>query len=216
MELHGIDVSKHQGKIEWDKVKTDFAIIRVGYSRYAGGVVEDEYFRRNADECERCGIPYGVYVYSYDRCVESAKVTAEDTLRLLGSRKIAYPVYYDMEEVYGDNNLRTGMCNAFCECIQQAGYAPGVYSYYAFFKNFLDMSALKPVDKWVADYRGKRPVDIPHEIWQYTGSGTAYGVSGKVDLNICYKDYIAGEKGDSEVAKLVKEIKEVLKRYEHD
>lgn len=216
MELHGIDVSKHQGVIDWGKVNTDFAIIRIGYSRYAGGVVEDEYFRRNSDECERLGIPYGVYVYSYDRGIDAANATAVDTLRLLGGRKIAYPVYYDIEEVYGDNNLRTGMCNAFCERIRKAGYTPGVYSYYAFFKNFIDMSKLAATDRWIADYRGKRPIDIPHEIWQYTGSGRVDGVSVKVDMNICYKDYTAGEKEDSEVAKLIKEIKEVLKRYDHD
>lgn len=214
MALYGIDVSKHQGEIDWGRVKTDFAIIRVGYSKYAGGIVEDEYFRRNTNECERYGIPYGVYVYSYDRSIEAAKATAEDVIKIIGTRNITYPIWYDIEEVYGDNNLRTGMCNAFCARIQQAGYATGVYSYFAFFKNFLDLSALINVDKWIADYRGKRPEEIPHEMWQYTGSGVVDGISTKVDLNICYKS-ISPVK-EREIDKLITEIKEVLKHYEHD
>lgn len=217
MELHGIDVSTHQGKIDWDKVKADFAVIRLGYSKYAGGLVEDEYFRRNADECERHGIPYGVYVYSYDRTITAAEATAADTVRLLAGRKIVYPVYYDIEGSYAEAGLRTDIVNIFCLFIRQAGYTPGVYSYYAFFKQYLDVDKLQGIEKWVADYRGKRPTDISHEMWQYTGSGNADGVNTKVDLNICYKDYAGSEeKEDSEVAKLIKEIKEVLKRYEHD
>lgn len=214
MELHGIDVSKHQGVIDWGKVKTDFAIIRLGYSKYAGGLVEDEYFRRNADECERHGIPYGVYVYSYDRTIDAAAATAADTLRLLDARKILYPVYYDIEGSYAEPGMRTDIVNVFCEYIRQAGYTPGVYSYYAFFKQYLDVDKLRGIEKWVADYRGKRPTDIPHEMWQYTGSGTVDGVDTKVDLNICYKNYLDNE--DSKIAKLIREIKEVLKNYEHD
>lgn len=217
MELRGIDVSKHQGVVDWGKVKTDFAIIRLGYSKYTGGLVEDEYFRRNADECERHGIPYGVYVYSYDRTIDAAAATAAGALRLLDARKILYPVYYDIEGLYAEPGMRTDIVNVFCEYIRQAGYTPGVYSYYAFFKQYLDVDKLRGIEKWVADYRGKRPTDIPHEMWQYTGSGAVDGVSTKVDLNICYKDYAGGEeKGDSEVAKLIKDIKEVLKRYDHD
>lgn len=217
MELHGIDVSKHQGKIDWDKVKTDFVIIRLGYSKYGGGLVEDEYFRRNADECERHGIPYGVYVYSYDRTISAAEATAASTIRLLGNRKIVYPVYYDIEGSYAEPDLRTDIVNIFCLSIRQAGYTPGVYSYYSFFKQYLDVDKLHGIEKWVADYRGKRPADIHHEMWQYTGSGTADGINTEVDLNICYKDYTGSEeKEDSEVTKLIKEIKEVLKRYEHD
>lgn len=216
MELRGIDVSKHQGKIDWGKIEADFAILRVGYSKYNGGIVEDDYFRYNAEECERLGIPYGVYVYSYNRSVSAAIDTAEDVVQLLEGRKITYPVYYDIEEVGNSKNLNANMCNAFCEYIRQAGYTPGVYSYYAFFKNFIDMGILRPVDKWIADYRGKRPGDIEHEIWQYTGSGNIDGITTKVDLNICYKDYVgAEEKGDSEIAKLIQELKEVIERYDH-
>lgn len=217
MEIHGIDVSQHQGKIDWDKVETNFAILRVGYSLYSGGLVEDEQFRRNADECERLKIPYGVYVYSYDRNINAADHTARDVVKCIDGRKLAYPLYYDIEGSYAEAGLRTDMVIAFCDYIRQAGYMPGVYSYYAFFRQYLDIDKLQGIEKWVADYRGKRPLEIPHGIWQYTGSGYADGITTQVDLNICYKDYAATEKDeDSEVAKLIQEIKEVLKRYEHD
>lgn len=217
MELRGIDVSKHQGVIDWPKVKVDFAIIRLGYSAYpSGGVIEDELFQYNSKMCDKYGIPWGVYVYSYDRTPEAAAKTAEETVALLAGRKPSYPVYYDIEENTCDARRHTAMCNAFCEYIKHAGYLPGVYSYYYFFRNNLSMSELYPAEKWIADYRGKRPGDIAHEIWQYSGTGRVEGIDTIVDLNVCYKDYTREEKEDSELATLIKELKEVLKRYDND
>ena len=94
-----IDVSEHQGKIDWEKVKPqiDGAILRCGY----GMDIErqdDTYFRRNADECTRLGIPFGVYLYSYADSVEKARSEAAHVLRLIEGYKLSYPVYLDLEE----------------------------------------------------------------------------------------------------------------------
>lgn len=95
----GIDVSNHQGTVDWNKVKAagiDFAILKVGpvYGK------PDDSFERNAAECERLGIPYGVYYYSYARSVEDANKEADRTLAWLGGHHPSLPVYYDLEDSY--------------------------------------------------------------------------------------------------------------------
>lgn len=101
MVKHGIDVSKFQGLIDWQEVKKhiDFAIIRCGYGSNLESQ-DDPYFKRNADECTRLKIPFGVYLYSYATNEREALSEAEHVLRLVKDYQMAYPVYYDLE----DNN----------------------------------------------------------------------------------------------------------------
>ena len=102
MVKHGIDVSKFQGLIDWQEVKKhiDFAIIRCGYGSNLESQ-DDPYFKRNADECTRLKIPFGVYLYSYATNEREALSEAEHVLRLVKDYQMAYPVYYDLE----DNNI---------------------------------------------------------------------------------------------------------------
>ena len=122
MELFGVDVSKHQGVIDWEKVKNSgvqFAIIRCGYGTDKTSN-DDIQWERNASECEKLGIPYGVYLYSYSDSVEKSRSEAQHVLRLVKNHKFNYPIFYDLEDNITrkcDAKLLGDMAQAFCEII---------------------------------------------------------------------------------------------------
>lgn len=182
-----IDVSEHQGKIDWEKVKPHIegAILRCGY----GSNIEkqdDEQFKRNADECTRLGIPFGVYIYSYADSVEKAKSEAEHALRLVKGYKLSYPIYLDLEEP-GTQNGAVERANIFGDIIEKAGYWCGVYANLNWWENYL--VGLERFTKWVAQYHTKCEYKGAHlDIWQYSSKGRITGISGNVDMNYCYRD----------------------------
>ena len=182
-----IDVSEHQGKINWEKVKPqiDGAILRCGY----GMDIEkqdDTYFKRNADECTRLGIPFGVYLYSYADNNEKAKSEAAHVLRLIKSYKLSYPVYLDLEES-GTQNGAIERANIFGEIIEKAGYWCGVYANLNWWNNYL--KGLERFTKWVAQYNKTCDYKGNHlDIWQYSSKGKVDGISGNVDMNECYRN----------------------------
>lgn len=197
-----IDVSEHQGKINWEKVKPqiDGAILRCGY----GMDIEkqdDAYFKRNADECTRLGIPFGVYLYSYANSEEKAKSEAEHVLRLINGYKLSYPVYLDLEE----NGTQSGAierANIFGDIIEKAGYWCGVYANLNWWNNYL--VGLERFTKWVAQYNKTCDYTGAHlDIWQYSSKGKVDGIGGNVDMNECYRDFpaeLAGPKVEAEEA----------------
>ncbi|MFS8651436.1 MAG: LysM peptidoglycan-binding domain-containing protein [Caldibacillus sp.] len=199
VQLKGIDVSKHQGKIDWDKVKADgiqFAMIRLGY----GGDIrnqDDEYFERNVREAERVGIPWGAYLYSYALNVEQAKSEAKHALRLLKGKKPTFPIAFDMEDADGykkkngmpSNAELVEICYTFLDEVEKAGYYVGLYASLSWFKEKLNDPKLDRFDKWVAQWGPKCTYWKPYGMWQYTNQGTVAGISGPVDMNIAYKDY---------------------------
>ena len=134
MSKKGIDVSEFQGKIDWEKVKNsgvEFAILRCGYGMDFSNQDDVEY-ERNANECERLGIPYGVYLMSYANTVEKARSEAKHVLRLIEGRKISLGVWHDIEDngTSGAINKETltNIINTFCNTIKNAGYKVGVYA----------------------------------------------------------------------------------------
>lgn len=199
MEKKGIDVSVHQGLIDWAAVKAsgvEFAIIRAGTSLYEGGVTEDKNFRQNMAGAAKVGLPVGVYVYSYDHTVEAARKTAQALAQLIAPYELTYPVAYDLEyenfTATAGKKLNTDIAAAFLEEMQKQGYYVMLYSSTSFFLQFLEMERLKAYDIWVADYRGYVGYTGPYGIWQHAGdSGRCPGVTGPCDLNIGYKDYPA-------------------------
>lgn len=190
----GIDLSSHQGSVNWGKVTADFAILRAGWSWYGGGMNLDKQFHANVDGAQGAGIPWGVYLYAYDRDPAAAVVSANRLAGLLDGYKIPYPVVYDFED---GQYLSTGkaenaaICKAFLEALQGRGYYAMLYTYTGFAKGFLDMKELSAWDLWIADYTGQVGWAGEYGMWQYSGSGAAPGVSGKVDLDYAYKDYPA-------------------------
>lgn len=182
-----IDVSEHQGKINWEKVKPqiDGAILRCGY----GMDIErqdDTYFKRNADECTRLGIPFGVYLYSYAKTVEQAKSEANHVLRLIKDYKLSYPVYYDLEEA-GTEKGAVDRAVIFGDIIEKAGYWCGVYANLNWWNNHL--KGLERFTKWVAQYNKECNYKGANlDIWQYSSKGKVDGIGGNVDMNECYRN----------------------------
>ena len=185
-----IDVSEHQGIIDWEKVMPhiDGAILRCGY----GGDYEDqddEQFRRNADECTRLGIPFGVYIYSYAKTIEGMKSEAAHVLRLVKPYKLAYPVYLDLEEP-GLEEGAVIRARVFGDIIENAGYWCGVYANLNWWENHLQ--GLERFTKWVAQYYKECEYTGANlDIWQYTSKGNVPGIKGNVDMNECYRDFPA-------------------------
>ena len=185
----GIDVSEWQGKIDWEAVKAsgiDFAIIRCGFGMdYTSQ--DDAYWERNVSECERLGIPYGVYLYSYATSENNVKSEAEHVLRLLKGHSPTYPVYYDLEDdgTVGQNTNATisKWAQTFCNTIEAAGYEAGIYANLNWWNNKLTDSALNAYDRWVAQYWHECEYKGTYRLWQCTSKGSVSGISGSVDIN---------------------------------
>ena len=194
MSKKGIDVSEFQGKIDWEKVKNDgieFAILRCGYGMDFLNQDDVEY-ERNANECERLGIPYGVYLMSYANTVEKARSEAKHVLRLIEGRKISLGVWHDIEDngTSGAINKETltNIINTFCNTIKNAGYKVGVYANLNWLGNKIEKTIKDNYDIWVAQYYSKCEYEGKYIMWQHTSSGKVNGISTNVDMNILYKD----------------------------
>lgn len=191
-----IDVSEYQGVIDWEKAMyhIDGAILRCGY----GGDnpdQDDEYFRRNADECTRLGIPFGVYIYSYAKTIDGIKSEAAHALRLIKPYKLSYPVYLDLEEP-GLEEGAVIRARVFGDIIEKAGYWCGIYANLNWWENYLP--GLDRFTKWVAQYYKECEYTGANlDIWQYTSKGSVPGINGNVDMNECYRDFPAEILGGS-------------------
>ena len=193
MSKKGIDVSEFQGKIDWEKVKNDgieFAILRCGYGMDFSNQDDVEY-ERNANECERLGIPYGVYLMSYANTVEKARSEAKHVLRLIEGRKISLGVWYDIEDngTSGAINKETltNIINTFCNTIKNAGHRVGVYANLNWLENKIEKTIKDNYDIWVAQYYSKCEYEGKYIMWQHTSSGKVNGISTNVDMNILYE-----------------------------
>lgn len=215
MKLRGIDVSHHQGTIDWDKVKSqiDYAILSIGYGDNISSQ-DDKQFHRNAKECTRLGIPFGVYIYSYAMNLNQAKSEAEHVLRMIKGYKLDYPVYYDLEDgpTTGkcSNKLIADMAEVFCNAIEKAGYWAGIYANTSWFTNKLIDSRFNKWVKWVAQYNTVCEYKGKHDMWQYSSAGKVNGIVGNVDMNYCYVDYPGLINKQSNIEKpIIKEEKKV-------
>lgn len=186
----GLDVSHHQGKIDWEKVSksdVDFVIIRCGYGNDLTSQ-DDKYFSQNVAGCEKYNIPYGIYIYSYALNVSDAKSEANHVLRLIKSTgaKPTYPIYIDYEDS-SQNGLTPkqlgNFATAFFNKTIAAGYKAGVYANLNWWTNKLTDSRFNQWTKWVAQYNSACSYTKPYQIWQSTSTGKVPGVNGNADLN---------------------------------
>ncbi len=201
----GIDISSHQGEIDWELVKeagVEFAIIRCGYRGYGSGeLVPDERFHENMQGAMDAGIEVGVYLFSQAITTEEALEEAELTLSMIEGYEFSYPVVFDWEFVSAENartedisvTALTDCTVAFCEAIEAAGYRPMVYQNKRTSLFKLDLSRIAEYDFWLAEYNERAGYYYNYDMWQYTADGTLPGIKGDVDLNICFKDYTAEE-----------------------
>lgn len=217
MKVYGIDVSHHQGKINWANTAKElrrvnggtnpgFAILRVGYSaRHGrGGLYTDGQILNNIKGCEANGVPMGIYFYSYDQSVEAAEITAKQVLNVIKGHKFDYPIYFDMEyEPFntgkdGSGRTRsqvkatnTAIIKAVMKVFESAGYYAAVYCSRDFFLNYTDLSQLKDFDKWEAAYTSSDTSAVENGCWQFS-SKNALNIAGfgsSLDCDVSYKDY---------------------------
>lgn len=195
----GIDVSAHQGRIDWAKVKNSgiqFAILRLGIGSDISSQ-DDAYFEANVQGCESVGLPWGAYLYSYALNLEDARSEVQHALRLLNGKRPEYPVFFDMEDADGykakhgmpSNQGLVDICKTFLLGIEDAGYYASLYASLSWLNNQLNSSELDRFDKWVAQWNKSCSYKKPYGIWQYTDSGKVDGINGNVDMNIAYTNY---------------------------
>ena len=199
---YGIDVSEHQGIINWQKVKAagvDYAIVRCGYGMNLPGQ-DDDYWYKNADACEQYGIPFGAYLYSYADSIEKAKSEAEHVLRLVNGYNLSYPIYYDLEESSVRSKLSSSqiadIAETFCRIIEDAGYEVAIYANTDWFTNYLTDSRFDQWDKWVAQYNDICTYTGEYSMWQCSSKGIVDGIAGDTDLNIDLGAYVGGNSVD--------------------
>ena len=193
----GIDVSEHQGRIDWNAVKAsgiDFAILRVGFGAPSWGGRVDYQFNRNISECERLGIPYGVYIYSYAFDNQQAADEASMVIDCLSGHNPRLPVYYDLEDrtiiADGRQSGIASRAQTFCNKISSAGYKAGIYANLNWFNNILTDPVFKSGswDHWIAQYNSQCHYTGSYSFWQYTSRGKVSGISGNIDMNYAYVD----------------------------
>lgn len=190
----GIDVSSHQGNIDWATVKAagiDFAIIRVGYRGTKTGVlVEDSYFKKNIQGATANGIKVGVYFFTQAVTEAEAVEEASMALSLVSGYSLSFPIFIDTESGSRANGLdkasRTAVVAAFCKTIANGGRTPGIYASKSWYNSNLNMSALNGYYIWVAQYATSCSYTGKYNMWQYSSKGRIAGISGNVDLDICY------------------------------
>jgi GH25 family lysozyme M1 (1,4-beta-N-acetylmuramidase) len=199
----GIDVSEHNGKLDWAKIKSSgiqFAIIRTGY----GTSHTDNYFKANMEGALGQGLPVGIYHFSYALSAEGAKNEAAFVMKLLEpyKDKITLPVFFDFEydtvsyaKKQGVTLGKTAFNNhavAFLEVVKAAGYTPGVYYNLDYRNNMVDTSKLGSYVQWYAQY-SSRASWTGYDLWQYSSSYQISGISGKFDVNTAPASFLTGK-----------------------
>ena len=203
----GIDVSRYNGTIDWNKVKSagvKFAILKTVSTNYSefGGLYIDPAFERNYAECKRLGIPVGVYYFTYATLSSTTQKELSLLKKALAGKTFEYPIYIDVEADSVTKKGKTVLTDRIIEAletIESWGYYAGYYTYRSFASKYIELDRLKAYDCWIADYgtnKGVKPYPKskftgPHGIWQYTSTGKVNGIKGNVDMNESYKDYPA-------------------------
>lgn len=191
----GIDVSSHQGSIDWHAVRNDgisFAIIRIGYRGTSSGEIEaDSAFQQNLLGAQMAGLNVGVYFYSQATTVEEAEAEADFVLEKLGAASLMYPVVFDFEPAGNDSARIASMetdqmqavAQAFCECIEASGRTAMVYGNIYDLRD-MDYTTLWHYGYWLASYTDQPSANFPFAIWQYSSEGSVSGIEGAVDLDL--------------------------------
>lgn len=197
----GLDVSSHQGQIDWTAVAesgVDYVILRAGYRGYGDGSIhEDETFAANIAAASQTGLGIGVYFFSQALSPEEAEAEAHTVLSLVEGYDIDYPIYFDWEPV-SDDGARTATISSseltacarrFCQTIEEAGYRAGVYFNLSMALYHYNLYELKDYEFWLAEYQDTPSYPYEFGMWQYTNQGTVPGISTSVDLNLSFRTY---------------------------
>lgn len=194
----GIDISRHNGSIDWNAVKSsgvDYVIIRCGYrGSSSGALITDQNFQSNIKGATAAGLKVGIYVFSQAINEVEAVKEASLAVSLAKGYKLTYPIFIDTESSGGradkiDVATRTAVVNAFCQTVQSAGYQAGIYASKSWFETKLSMGSVGNYRIWLAQYAAAPTYSGRYDMWQYSSKGTISGINGKVDLNLSYLSY---------------------------
>ena len=192
-DMKGIDVSVHNGNIDWNKVKADgieFAILRAGFGRLEKQ--KDEKFEQNYAGAKAVGIPVGAYWYSYAMDEDEARLEADVFLKVIKGKQFEMPVYFDLEEKkqfdLGKEKV-SAIMRAFLERVESTGYFTGLYGSASSLTTHTADDIKSHYTIWLAHWVDKTNYGGAYGIWQYSEKGKVDGISGNVDLDICYKDF---------------------------
>ena len=191
----GIDVSSHQGAIDWQTVADagiEFVMIRVGYRGYEGGVLHaDEMAQDHYKGAKEAGLLVGAYLFSQAITPKEAAEEARLALLQVKTWQLDLPLVFDWEYVSAEARTAlasrqtvTACAKTFCDAVLQAGRQPMLYFNPHVAETYLDLTVLSDVDFWLALYSDQ--MTYPHKIqmWQYTQEGSVPGIQGNVDLNL--------------------------------
>ena len=194
--MNGIDVSKHNGSINWSAVKAskkvDFAILRAGYGKLASQ--KDQKFEQNYTGAKAAGIPIGAYWYSYAMSESEARLEADVFLSVIKGKRFEFPVYYDVEEqkqfALGKQKI-SAIIRAFLEKVEAAGYFVGLYGSKSSLSTYTADDIKSRYTIWLAHWVAQTDYPGAYAIWQYSATGRIPGIGGDVDLDECHVDYPA-------------------------
>lgn len=193
----GIDVSKWNKTIDWEKVKeagVEFAIIRCGYrGASTGALVLDPMYEQNIRGAIEADIPVGVYFFTQAVDEVEAVEEASMVIRLIEDYDVDYPVFLDSESAGGRGRAdgleaeeRTRIHKAFLDTVKASGYETGIYGSRNWLNEQVDMEELSDYRTWLAEYAEIPAYDGYYHMWQYTSKGSVDGIETRVDLNLCY------------------------------
>lgn len=226
---HGIDVSYHNGTIDWQKAAAagvEYAIIRVGYRGWGSGkIVEDPQYKKYIEGALAAGIHVGLYFFTEATNETEAKAEAAFCLEMAKDYDVTLPIAFDYEYQYSDGKLvspkaglskakATANCRAFCEAIYTGGYTPMIYANSSDLKTLIDGAALeKDYMIWLANYTTKTAYTGLYDIWQYSSKGSVNGLNPNVDCNFWYSNtdignlnFNSGDLKDAEIASIPAQI----------
>ena len=196
VKLKGIDVSMYQGNIDFTKVKNsgvDFVIIRCNnWDSKKNCVVKDPYFERNYKNAKAAGLKVGAYYFTWQTTTIGAKQDAALCLDYIKGKTFEFPIYFDLEwqKAFARGRMICSeMVKTFCNALENAGYWAGLYISRSPLQQYISTDVAKRYALWVAEYGSRCNYGGTYGMWQYSSTGKVNGISGNVDMDICYVDY---------------------------
>lgn len=213
----GIDISEHNGNIDFVKVKQngiEFVIIRLGWVGNKNNHTIDKKFNEYYLQAKQAGLKIGFYVYSYCKSIEAIRSGADWVLDNLENKEFDLPIFLDLEDNSISYLLKEELTNQaiqFCKIIENWGYTAGVYANKNWFLNKLDINSLLNYKIWLAEWNNNENHSLGYKVdlWQYADNGIIDGITGVVDLNKCLCNCV------SENSKIENGVDEEVKLYQN-
>ena len=189
----GIDVSKYQETIDFEKVKASgiqFVILRAGYGRQLSQ--KDPYFEKNYAGAKRAGLHVGAYWYSYADSLDAAEAEANVFMQVIRGKQFEYPVYLDLEEqklLKKGKDFCSSLVERFCKTLEAHRYFAGLYISRSPLQSYIRPEVSRKYSLWIAEYNDSCKYTGQYDMWQYSDHGQINGIANHVDMDYCYRDF---------------------------